>query len=131
MTENELKFFGRQYAEAWCSQNPELVAAFFAEGASLTINNGAPSVGRTAIAKSAEGFMTAFPDLLVTMDKLSVTPKGVEFHWTLSGKNSGPGGTGKKVRISGLELWQMNNDGLVGESIGSFDVEEYNRQLTN
>jgi hypothetical protein len=28
--------FAKRYAEAWCSQNPESVAAFFAENGSLT-----------------------------------------------------------------------------------------------
>ncbi len=121
--------FGEQYASAWCSQKPDSVAAFFAENGSLTVNNGEPAVGRTAIAKSAEGFMTAFPDLIVVMDSLVTTSRGVEFHWTLSGTNMGPGGTGKKVRVSGVEIWRMDNEGLVLKSMGSFDVEEYNRQL--
>jgi hypothetical protein len=47
------KFAGR-YAKAWCSQNPERVAAFFAERGSISINNGPPAVGRAAIAKEAE-----------------------------------------------------------------------------
>ena len=33
----DLKTFARRYAEAWCSQNPESVAAFFAENGSLTV----------------------------------------------------------------------------------------------
>ncbi len=32
------------------------------------INDGTPSVGRAAITAAAQGFMTAFPDMLVTMD---------------------------------------------------------------
>jgi uncharacterized protein (TIGR02246 family) len=129
MKENELHAFGEKYAEAWCSQKPESVAAFFASNGSLTVNNGSPAVGRIAIAKSAEGFMTAFPDIVVVMDSLLTTPDGVEFNWTLSGTNTGPGGTGKKVKINGVELWQIDNDGLIGESKGSFDMDEYNRQL--
>lgn len=74
--------------------------------------------------------MTAFPDLIVTFDRLEQTPRGVEFHWTLMGTNSGPGGTGKMVKISGQELWLFDQDGLVKESIGSFDTDEYNRQVS-
>ena len=128
-SEQEWVDFGKRYAEAWCSQHPDQVAAFFEDTATLIINLGTPSVGRVAIAQSAESFMSAFPDLHVSMDSLKVTPKGVEFHWTLSGRNSGPGGTGKFVKISGLELWQMGNSGLVAHSVGSFDVQEYDRQL--
>lgn len=121
--------FGKRYATAWCSQKPDTVAAFFAENGSLTVNNGEPAVGRAAVAKSAEGFMTAFPDLRVVMDSLVTTSHGTEFHWTLFGTNTGPGGTGKKVRISGVEIWQMGNDGLVLKSMGSFDAEEYALQI--
>ena len=131
METNKLKGFGLKYSEAWCSQNPESVAAFFADNGSLKVNNDKPAEGRNAIAKVAEGFMTAFPDMVVTMDSLINTSEGTEFHWTLTGSNSGPGGTGKKVKVSGFELWKFDNDGLILESIGSFDSEEYNRQLVS
>ena len=38
---------------------------------------------------------------------------------------------GKKVKISGFELWQMDNNGLIKQSKGSFDAEDYNRQIKN
>src|SRR3977135_3400025 len=96
-----LKEFGQRYARAWCSQNPESVAAFFAENGSISINNGPPAVGRAAIAKEAQAFMTTFPDTVVTFDKLEAQPNATAFHWTLTGTNTGSGGTGKRVRISG------------------------------
>jgi len=46
----KLNEFATRYANAWCSQNPESVAAFFAENGSISINNGPPAVGRAAIA---------------------------------------------------------------------------------
>src|SRR5437016_1557582 len=125
----ELKKFAKRYAEAWCSQNPEKVAAFFAENGSISINNGPPSVGRVAIAKEAQAFMTTFPDMIVTMDKVAHDGEGTKFHWTLTGTNTGPGGTGRRVRISGYELWNLGNDGLIAESKGHFDAAEYERQL--
>ena len=85
--------------------------------------------GREAIAKVAQGFMTAFPDMIVSMDSLLTNANGTAFHWTLTGTNTGPGGTGNKVKISGVELWQFDAAGLIYESKGSFDAEEYNRQL--
>ena len=51
------------------------------------------------------------------------------FHWTLTGTNSGPGGNGNKVRISGYELWKIDNDGLIAESLGHFDAADYERQI--
>ena len=129
MTSIELSQFAQRYAKAWCSQNPEKVAAFFAERGSISINNGPPAVGRVAIAKEAQAFMTTFPDMVVTMDKVVYDEEGTKFHWTLTGTNTGPGGTGKRVRISGYELWKIDNDGLIAESKGHFDSAEYERQL--
>ena len=125
----ELKEFAQRYAKAWCSQNPESVAAFFAKNGSLSVNDGPPAVGRTAIASEAQAFMTTFPDMVVTFDKLEPQPNAIAFHWTLTGTNTGPGGTGKRVRISGYELWKIDNNGLIAESKGHFDAAEYERQL--
>ena len=126
---DELNEFGNRYAEAWCSQNPDSVASFFAESGSLSVNDGDPAVGREAIAEVAQGFMTDFPDMVVTMDDLVLNPEATVFHWTLTGTNTGQGGTGKRVRISGYELWQIGEDGLVAESKGHYDSGDYERQL--
>ena len=65
-----LNDFAIRYTAAWCSQNAASVAAHFAERGSLTINGGEPAVGRAAITAAAQGFMTAFPDMVVKMDRL-------------------------------------------------------------
>lgn len=127
----DLMSFAKEYAQAWCSQNSDSVALFFSEDGSLAINNGKPSIGRTAIARDAESFMNTFPDMIVSMDRLVSTLNGIEFYWTLTGTNTGINGTGKKVKISGFELWQIDNNGLIKQSKGSFDTEDYNRQLKN
>jgi hypothetical protein len=75
-------------------------------------------------------FMRDFPDMVVTFDKLENTRTGTEFHWTFTGTNTGPGGTGNPVRISGYELWKNDKDGLISESKGHFDAAEYERSCT-
>ena len=72
----DLKKFAKRYADAWCSQNPESVATFFAENGSLSVNNGPSAVGHAAIAREAQAFMTTFPDMVVTFDKLESQPNG-------------------------------------------------------
>jgi len=117
------------YTEAWCSQVAAKVAMFYEERGSLQINDGAAAVGRMAIAEAAQGFMTAFPDMVVAMDGLDFEDGCVIYRWTLTGTNAGPGGTGRPVRISGLEQWRIGENGLIAESLGRFDAEEYQRQL--
>lgn len=124
-----MKDFATRYTAAWCSQNAASVAAFFAEQGSLKINDGAPALGRAAITAAAQSFMTAFPDLVVVMDSLVSVHGSPQYHWTLTGTNTGPGGTGKAVRISGYEEWTMGPDGLIASSLGHFDAVEYQRQL--
>ena len=129
MTRDQIADFATRYTAAWCSQNPDSVAGYFSEDGSLKINSAAPSVGRAAISASAKGFMTAFPDLVVRMDEVVVKENGAEYHWTLTGTNTGPGGTGKAVKISGYEEWTFGSNGLIKESKGHFDEKEYERQL--
>jgi len=124
-----LKEFATRYTAAWCSREAASVASFFAENGSLKINEGNPSIGRAAIAAAAQGFMTAFPDLVVKMDGLSREGGRVIYRWTLTGTNTGPRGTGKAVRISGYEEWTVGAGGRIVESKGHFDEAEYQRQL--
>jgi hypothetical protein len=125
----DLRDFAARYTAAWCSQNPESVAAFYAAQGSLRVNEGAPAVGRAAIAEVARSFMVAFPDLRVVMTDVRAEGGAPEYHWTLSGTNTGPGGTGRGVLISGFERWSMGSDGLIASSQGHFDEAEYRRQL--
>ncbi len=125
----EMNSFAIRYTAALCSQDPASVAAFFAENGSLRINDGAPSVGRAAITEAARGFMKDFPDLTVEMDGLERKGDGYAYRWTLIGTNTGPGGTGNMVRISGFEEWTIGADGLIAASLGHFDAADYKRQL--
>jgi uncharacterized protein (TIGR02246 family) len=124
-----LREFAERYTEAWCSGDPAEVAAHYAPNGSLTINDGAPSVGRDAITAAARAFMDAFPDMQVLMDDVRVDGPTPEYHWTLVGTNTGAGGSGHRVRISGFEEWTIGDDGLIASSLGHFDQAEYERQI--
>jgi uncharacterized protein (TIGR02246 family) len=130
MKDEQLRAFAERYTAAWCSQNAASVAEFFAENGSLAINGGPPSVGRLAITAAAQEFMTAFPDMLVTMDAIVIDGPTAVYRWTLTGTNTGPEGTGQPVRISGYEEWTLGGDGLIARSKGHFDEAEYQRQLS-
>ena len=126
---DQLREFARRYTDAWCSQDPARVAENYAPDGSLTINDGPPSVGRSAITEAARSFMVAFPDMQVLMDDLIALGDNAEYRWTLVGKNTGPGGTGRRVRISGFEEWTIGDDGLIDSSLGHYDQAEYDRQV--
>ncbi len=123
--DSEMRDFAERYAKAWCSGDPDAVAAYYVPRGTISVNGGEP----TEIAEVARSFKTAFPDMQVFMDDLRVDGDAVEFHWTFTGTNNGPDGTGKSVRISGFETWTMDDSGLVASSRGTFDEAEYARQL--
>ncbi len=52
------------------------------------------------------------------MNGIDVQGNRAVYRWTLTGTNTGPGGTGKAVRITGYEEWTIGADGLIAESKG-------------
>jgi len=67
--------------------------------------------------------------MVLTMDDVAVQSDHATYRWTLDGHNTGAGGTGKRVRISGSELWEIGDDGLIAQSQGQFNEAEYQHQL--
>jgi len=125
----KLREFASDYAAAWSSQSPERVAARFTPAGSLAVNDGEPAIGREAIAAKVKQVMTDFPDLSLKMDELSFFKGDIDFHWTLSGRNTGPGGTGKAVKFSGYEEWTLAPDGLLATVNRYYDEDDYQHQL--
>ena len=126
---DSLQSFAESYTAAWCSGQPKSVANHYIANGSLCINDGDVAVGRSEITESAKAFMDAFPDMRVVLDRLELNDHLTEYHWTLTGTNTGRGGTGRAVHISGFEVWRLSKDGLITESQGFFDAAEYQRQL--
>ena len=93
------------------------------------MNSGSLASAAQGYTAAAQGFMTAFPDMVVAMDSVSLEAGRAVYRWTLTGSNTGPGGTGKPVRISGYEEWTFGSDGLIATSTGHFVEADYNRQL--
>jgi len=73
-----LEKFATRYAKAWCSHDPDAVAAFYSKNGSLSVNGGAP----VPIAEVARNFMHDFPDMIVTFDELEPCGDRTAFHWT-------------------------------------------------
>ena len=126
---SRLADFATRYTAAWCRHSASGVAAFYSESGSLTINDGQPAVGRKAIERAAQAFMTGYPDLVVRFDRLESKVERVLYHWTFGGTNTGPGGTGNAVLISGYEDWKIGSDGLISESKGHYDAQDWDRQV--
>ncbi|MCL5777216.1 nuclear transport factor 2 family protein [Limibaculum sp. FT325] len=126
---SEIRAMAERYAAAWSAHDPDGVAAFYAPGGRISINHGEPTVGRAAIADVARAFYGDFPDLVVHCDGVRSSGNTAIFLWTLEGTNSGAGGSGNRVRISGWEFWTLTDAAEVEASLGFFDAADYDRQL--
>ena len=71
-----IRALAEAYTAAWCSQNAARVASFYEDTGSLRVNDNPPAVGRTAITEVAQGFMTAFPDMKVSLDDVRMQDDG-------------------------------------------------------
>ena len=118
-----------RYTQAWCSRSGKAVASSFAENATSIINAGEPAVGRPAIAEAMGAFFADLPDLVLRMDDLRSGGNQAIYLWTLEGTNSGPGGTGNFVQISGWQNWRLSDDLLILAAGGGFDAADYERQI--
>ncbi|NNE24862.1 MAG: SgcJ/EcaC family oxidoreductase [Rhizobiales bacterium] len=124
----DVRKMAQRYAKAWSSHVAADVAAFYEPDGSIIINDGEPIVGRAAFAEMAQSFFDGFPDLVITVDAVRTAGNRAVMMWTLEGTNSGPEGSGHKVRFSGWEAWHLSDELKVITSDGRFDVEEYERQ---
>jgi len=125
MKHTDIREFAIRYTAAWCSRDAAAVASFFSPDGTSRDNDGPVHAGRDAVAASAQSFMTTFPDLTLFMDEIGERDGKIVYKWILEGTHCT---TGRHVRIAGSEQWRMGGDGLLAESVGSFDVAEYQRQ---
>jgi hypothetical protein len=120
--------FATRYAAAWSGKDPVTFGEFYEENGSLVVN-GSASEGRAAVVATARAYMEAFPDMTVRLESLQQEGDVTVFHWIWTGTNTGPGGTGRAVRLTGYERWTFGPNGLLLKSDGHFDAAEYQRQL--
>src|SRR5207245_11478357 len=100
---DELSNFAQRYAKAWCSQNPESVAAFFAKNGSISINRAARDRTRGDCQGSAsihDNISGHGRDIRQT----GTARRPNSFSLDFDRNEQRTGGTGNKVLISGYEL---------------------------
>ena len=125
----DIRMLAEGYTQAWRSRSGRAVASFFAEDATSFVNGAVPTIGRSSIATEMGTYFQNFPDLVLHMDELRCGGNQAIFLWTLEGTNSGPGGTGNFVRISGWQNWRLSEDLLIVAAEGGYDAAEYERQI--
>ena len=115
-----------RYTAAWNTGQPEAVAAFFAEDGSIVINGGSAWQGRNGVAAMAAGFYADVPDLALVCDGVRQAGQHLVYLWTFTGHHSG---TGRPLRISGWEEWDLGEDMKITASRGRFDADIWASQI--
>ncbi len=124
--EDTARNMAEAHCAAWTSRSPDDVAQRYAASTSFAMNGGEPMTTRAEIAQMAAGFMADFPDLVLTCDKVLVADHHMVYAWTFDGHYRE---TGKPVRFSGWEEWDLDDDLNVAKSLGWYDVEDFQRQI--
>lgn len=113
------------HCAAWTSLSANTVAERYSESTSFAMNGGEPMTTRVEIAEMVSGFMADFPDLVLTCDAVLAANHHMVYAWSFEGHHTE---TGKQVRFSGWEEWDLDDDLNVTKSLGWYDVEDYNLQ---
>jgi uncharacterized protein (TIGR02246 family) len=92
MTSTQLEDFATRYTAAWNAHDAHAATSCYAETGSLSINGGEPATGRAAVEAVMPSFCDAFPDAVLTMDKVRGASDKAIYLWTYEGTNTGPGG---------------------------------------
>ena len=103
------------YTAAWNSGSPEAVSEFYAEDGRIVINRGSPWEGRRGVAQMAAGFFADVPDLTLVCDGVRVAGNHVAYLWTFTGTHAS---SGRTLRVSGWEEWDLDADNTVKASLG-------------
>ena len=112
---DEMQQVADAYTAAWNSGSADAVSAFHVPAGGIVINRGQPWEGRAGVAAMAAGFYAAVPGLHLVCDGLRVADDHVVYLWTYTGTDAE---TGRPVRVSGWEEWDIDEDLKVTSSRG-------------
>lgn len=125
----QLRVFAERYTAAWCSMDPAAVAAHFTPEGSLTINGGTPALGRDEVTAVAASFYEAAARHAGLLRRPGGGRGADRVPLDVHGHEHGPGRHRQRRAVSGFESWRIGEDGLIAASTGSYDADEYARQL--
>ncbi len=123
----QLQDLATAYTAAWNSGDSAAVADHYAPGKGITINCGENQFGRDPMLAMAGGFMAEFPDLKLTCDFIRVAGNHAVYAWTLEGNHAR---TKHFVKVGGWEEWELDSQCRITNSLGWFDAEDYERQVS-
>ncbi|GAB3198011.1 hypothetical protein GCM10027261_24470 [Geodermatophilus arenarius] len=122
-----------RYQRGWSDHDGDAVAACFADDGTYVDPSLPGPLPRTAIAGYVNGLVSAFPDLVLTVEDQVSEGSRVYFSWRLQGTNSGvlpglPAPTQRRCDVPGVDLIEVGPDGIT-RVVGYFDQKGFFEQL--
>ena len=109
----------RVFAEVVNDRNLDLLPQFFTEGFKWHGPGGRDLTGPAELREMVQGYLTAFPDLQMTVERQVVEGNLITSHWTATGTHDGPlediEPTGKTINISGLVIARFRGTKIAEE----------------
>ena len=106
---------------AWNAHDPEKVASFYTEDGvreELIVTH-ARLVGREAIAAQVQMYLTAMPDLALSIRKISSGKDVITFEWMVNATHRGDAEgwptKGEAVAFPGVSVFDLSEAGLITE----------------
>jgi uncharacterized protein (TIGR02246 family) len=127
LDEATIRTIADAYRAAWNSGSADAVSSFYAEDGRIVINRGSPWEGRHGVAQMAADFFADVPDLSLVCDGGRVAGDHGAYLWTFTGTHAS---SGRTLRVSGWEEWDLDPDLRVKGSRGWFDADDYARQTS-
>ncbi|WP_422079586.1 ester cyclase [Ulvibacterium sp.] len=101
----------------WNNQDTTLLTEISVENFVRHLNGIQIAVSKREMQAHMNVFFTAFPDLKITLDTLTINNNKAFLEWTSSGTNTGIYGevapTGKKVKMKGFSHLHFTDDGVL------------------
>ena len=101
----------------WNNKDLSGIEVFFSKEFSRRINNVEIATNKKELAAHIQVYFNGFPDLHLTVNKISSLQNQIFINWTIKGTNTGVFGelpvTGKKITVSGISRFDMNENGEI------------------
>jgi steroid delta-isomerase-like uncharacterized protein len=134
MTRRQMIDRASEALAAWNRGDPEGVVANMAEDVIWRdVALGMPTQGRQALLEAAQAYMTAFPDLRLSVSSYTIDGPRLVQEWTSTGTHQGElmgmAPTGRWTEIYGAIVTTCDDDGLVIEGAVYWNPLAMFRQL--
>ena len=114
-TTEEIKVIARRYVDVWNQHDPAALDTVFA----ATAVRHDPATGIESIRAIMQSLLTAFPDLLLTIDQELADEDCAILRWTATGTHNGDfqgiPPTGKPINVKGTSVYQCADGKMIAE----------------